>query len=316
MRDNYVIGIDAGGTKVAYGLFRSGGKLMDRFEHPTDIEAEGPAFCNSLISAIDNMLQKNNLTRSNLNGIGICMPSFIHFDEGRVFMTSAMTNIKDFLMRDYLQQRLEVPIVLDNDGNVAALAEHRHGSGRGSKHMIYMATSTGIGSGIIINGELFRGSYGWAGESGHMLATPDEGLMCGCQNQGCYMSYASGRYIPKFVESRLAQGADSVLEKHEKINCEHILAAYKQNDALAIETVERMAHYLSVCVFNVYQLLNINLFVFGGGLVNYGDCLFDRVRREFDRYNHIPQKVEFKFAELEKDFGIVGAAELIEPIEY
>ena len=78
-------------------------------------------------------------------------------------------------MRDYLQERLNVPVVLDNDSNVAALAEHRYGAGRGRRHMIYMATSTGIGSGLILNGELFRGSYGWAGESGHMLITPRRG---------------------------------------------------------------------------------------------------------------------------------------------
>ena len=80
-----------------------------------------------------------------------------------------MVNIKDFYMKDYITSRLHVPVVLDNDSNVAALAEWRHGAGRGSRHMVYMASSTGIGSGIIINGQLFRGSYGWAGESGHMI---------------------------------------------------------------------------------------------------------------------------------------------------
>lgn len=231
-------------------------------------------------------------------------------------MTSAMTNIKDFLLRDYMQKRLNVKVVIDNDSNVAALAEHRHGAGQGSNHMVYMATSTGIGSGIIINKQLFRGSYGWAGESGHMICMPDEGIMCGCQNKGCYMSYASGRYIPKYVQERLNQGEKSILSKYEKINCRHILSAYRAGDTLAKETVERMAHYLAVCIFNVYQLLNINLFVFGGGLVNFGDDLFSKVKKKFEEYNHIPQKVEFKFAKLTKDFGIVGAAELIKPIIY
>ena len=316
MQDKYVIGIDAGGTKVAYGLFKSGGKLVDRFEHPTDIEANGPEFCDGLIASINGMLQKNDLELENINGVGVCMPSFILFDEGRIYMTSAMTNIKDFLMRDYLEQRLHLSVVLDNDCNVAALAEYRHGAGRGRKHMVYMSASTGIGSGLIINGELFRGSYGWAGEAGHMIATPDEGIMCGCRNQGCYMSYASGRYVPKHVEMRLKEGAKSILAEYDNINCKHILDAYRANDALAIEAVKQMAHYLAVCLFNVYQLLNIDLFVFGGGLVNYGDDLFAKVRQEFDRYNHIPQEVNFKFAELDKDFGIVGAAELIESIEY
>lgn len=307
----YVIGIDAGGTKVAYGLFESGGKLIDRFQHSTDIHADGPMFSDGLITSINHMLEKNGLDHSYLDGIGVCMPSFIHFDKGKICMTSAMVNIQDFYMKDYLQQRLNVPVVLDNDSNVAALAEWRHGAGCGSKHMVYMASSTGIGSGIVINGQLFRGSYGWAGESGHMIATPDEGILCGCKNKGCFMSYASGRYAPKYVEKRLEEGAVSELSEHEVLNCKHILNAYENSDRLAIETVERMARYFAVCVFNIYQLLNINLFVFGGGLLNFGDRLFSRIRTEFDRYNHIPYPVEFRFAELGDDFGIIGAAELI-----
>ena len=307
----YVIGIDAGGTKVAYGLFECGGKLVDRYQHPTEILADGPAFSDTLIESIEYILDNNKLKHSDLNGIGIYMPSFIYFEQGKICITSAMVNIQDFYMKDYITSRLHVPVVLDNDCNVAALAEWRHGAGRGSRHMIYMASSTGIGSGIIINGQLFRGSYGWAGESGHMIATPDEGIDCGCGNKGCFMSYASGRYIPKFVEKRLAEGTKSELCEYDDVCGEHILKAYGNNDSLAIETVERMAHYFAVCIFNIYQMLNINLFVFGGGLINFGDILFSRIRNEFDSYNHIPYPVEFKFAELGSDFGIIGAAELI-----
>ncbi len=316
MSNKFVFGIDAGGTKVAYGLFKSGGKLIDRFVHASDISADGPAFCDTVIDSIHQMLEKNNISMTDVEGVGFCMPSFIFFEEGKVCITSALPKIKDFLMRDYLEERLHVPVVLDNDCNVAALAEHRHGAGRDRDTMVYIAASTGIGSGIIINKQLFRGSYGWAGECGHMIATPGEGIMCGCQNQGCYMSYASGRYIPIYVAERLNEGVESELSQYDKINCRHILTACKNGDALALEAIERMAHYWAVCLFNVYQMLNINLFVLGGGLVNFGDILFSRVKEKFDSYNHIPYPVEFRFAELTEDFGIVGAAELIAPIIY
>lgn len=311
MKREFVIGIDAGGTKTAYGLFDSNKKLIDRLQYPTDIAADGPAFSDSIVKTVQELLNRNELDFTELKGIGICMPSFILFDEGYICMTSAMTNIKEFAMRDYLSQRLPVRIELDNDSNAAALAEYRHGAGRGSRHMIYVSASTGLGSGIIIDGKVFRGSYGWAGECGHMLATPDEGVLCGCENKGCYMSYASGRYIPKHVEKRMEEGTPSVMAACDGVDCTNILKAYKENDPLAIEAVEQMAHYTAVCIFNVYQMLNINLFVFGGGLVNFGDALFGRIRKEFDRYNHVNKPVYFKFAELEKDFGIIGAAELI-----
>ena len=309
----YRMGIDAGGTKVAYGLFDESGSLIDRFQHPTPIEADGPAFCDLLIDSVSKMLSGNKIAVSELQGIGICMPSFILFDEGYVCMTSAMVNIRDFAMRDYLQARLHTPIVLDNDSNAAALAEHRYGAGKGSRHMVYVATSTGIGSGLILNGELFRGSYGWAGECGHMLITPDAGEDCGCRNSGCFMSWASGRYIPKHIR-RMAQERETCMELSDSLDCVELYRACQAGDALALDVLRQTAHYLAVCVFNIYQLLNVNLFVFGGGLVNFGPMLFDLVREEFDRYNHIPQPVEFRFAALKQDFGIIGAAELVRGI--
>lgn len=306
----YRLGIDAGGTKVAYGLFDESNTLFDRYQHPTPIEADGPAFSDLLIKGVNTLITRNSLRREDIQGVGICMPSFILYDDGYVLMTSAMVNIRDFAMREYLEKRLELPVILDNDSNVAALAEYRYGAGRGSKHMIYMATSTGIGSGLILNGQLFRGSYGWAGESGHMLITPDEGLECGCRNQGCFMSWASGRYMPQQAR-RLAKGRTTLLNLGPELDGVELNRACQAGDRLAMEVLDQTAHYIGVCAFNIYQLLNVNLFVFGGGLTNFGDLLFSRVRREFDHYNHLPQKVDFRFAELKQDFGIIGAAELV-----
>lgn len=306
----YRIGIDAGGTKVAYGLFDEQNKLLDRFQHPTPIEADGPAFSNLVIENVEKLLEKNSKTIEELQGIGICMPSFILFDQGYVCMTSAMVNIRDFPMRDYLTQRMQVPIVLDNDSNVAALAEYRFGAGQGSRHMVYMATSTGIGSGLILNGQLFRGSYGWAGESGHMLITPDEGLLCGCRNQGCFMSWAAGRYIPQHIRQQ-AEGRHTSMDMSSGLDCVELCRSCQEGDPLALEILNQMAHYIALCIFNIYQLLNVNLFVFGGGMVNFGSLLYDRIRAKFDHYNHIPQSVEFRFAKLRENMGIIGAAELV-----
>lgn len=306
----YRLGIDAGGTKVAYGLFDDDNALIDRWQQPSPIDADGPAFADLLVEGIDALLSRNRLTQRDVRGAGICMPSFILYDEGYVLMTSALVNVRDFAMRDYLEARLDMPFALDNDSNAAALAEHRYGAGRGSKHMVYMAASTGLGSGLILNGELFRGSYGWAGESGHMLITPDEGLECGCRNRGCFMSWSSGRFIPQHIR-RLAAGRETAMDLNAALDGAALNQACQAGDPLALKVLDQMAHYIGLCVFNIYQLLNVNLYVFGGGLTHFGDALFGRVRREFDRYNHLPQKVEFKFAELKQDFGIIGAAELV-----
>ena len=226
MEKKYIFGIDAGGTKVAYGLFDRAGELLDRYQHPTDIEADGPAFSDRVIATIKEILEKNHASLEEVYGIGICMPSYIRFETGYIHMTSAMVNIQDFGMRDYMEERLGVKVILDNDSNVAALAEHRRGAGRDCKDMVYMAVSTGIGSGIIINRDVFRGSYGWAGESGHMLDTPDAGIMCGCGNYGCFMSQISGRNLPKRLAIRMLKGKESLLSQAEELNGEEIGRAH------------------------------------------------------------------------------------------
>jgi len=255
-------------------------------------------------------MEKNGLTFDALEGIGIGMPSFIKCDTGYVFMTSAMPRIKDFAMRDYLEARLPTRIVLDNDANTAALAEYRHGAGRGTRHMVYIVVGTGLGSGIIIDGKVFSGSYGAAGECGHMLATPNEGLLCGCGNKGCFMSYITGRLLPEHVKLGLEGGISGVLTS-KTANGKKLIEAYKKGDLLAQKLMEQIAHYLAWCLFNIYQLLNIDTFVFGGGYTGMGDILFDRVREEFDKLNHIPFPVHFKMAELKEDIGIIGAAEYV-----
>ena len=124
------------------------------------------------------------------------------------------------------------------------------------------------------------------------------------------MSYASGLFIPMHVKSRLDEGAKSILTA-EEADGSSLQKALDDGDPLAIEIIEMMAHYIAVCLFNIYRMLNINTFVFGGGLINFGEALFSRVRGEFDRYNHIPLPVHFRMAELKNDIGIIGAAEVV-----
>ena len=206
-------------------------------------------------------------------------------------------------------------VILDNDTHVAALAEHKKGAGRGFQHMVYCAVSTGIASGIIINNQLFRGRYGWAGETGHMLITPGKGIECGCRNKGCFMSYCSGSMIVKHIRNRIAAGEQTLMTElagsPEQITAVHIQQAFDRGDSMAKWAVEQMAQYLAVWLYNLYQVLNINCFVFGGGLVHFGDRLFPRIRELFDQYNGNDLPVYFKFAELGDNFGIIGAAELL-----
>ncbi|MDR0497481.1 MAG: ROK family protein, partial [Treponema sp.] len=236
-----------------------------------------------------------------------------------------LTKICDFPARDYLMEKLRgIHIIIDNDAHAAAIAEHRHGAGRGFNNMLYCPVGTGISSGIIINGSIFRGSYGWAGESGHMILTPDEGVMCGCRNQGCFMSWTSGSMIIRHIEKWILAGEKSIITGiagNEKLNCNHLSLAYNRGDLLARRAIAQMVKYLGVWTYNLYVTLNINCFVFGGGLIKMfrefekGVSLLDAMKEVFDKYNKNSMPVYFKEAELSNslgdDFGMIGAAELV-----
>lgn len=313
---SYSIGVDIGGTKTAYGLFDESGEMIARRQHPSDSTLDNEAFFTVVAQNIQALCAENSVPTTALRGVGVGMPSFIRFDEGRILKTVNLTNLKDFAARDFLQSLLKVPVVLDNDTHVAALAEHRLGAGRGLKNMIYCAVSTGIASGMIINGELFRGSYGWAGETGHMLLTPGEGELCGCGHRGCFMSYTSGSMIVKHIQTRIRSGESTLMTElagdSEHINAHHLLEACKRGDPMANWALDQMADKLAVWLYNLYETLNINVYVFGGGLVNFGDLLFGKIRARFDELNREGYPVEFRFAQLKNDFGIIGAHLLID----
>jgi len=328
--EQYTIGVDIGGTKVAYGLLDGRKQIVQRKSHPSNAACSPEEFFDGIIANIRGLMADNHLEKEKLRGVGIGMPSFILFEEGRIVKTVNLTNIHDFPARAYLMERLGgTRVIIDNDAHVAAIAEHRYGAGRGFDNMLYCPVSTGISSAIIINGGIFRGRYGWAGESGHMIVSPDDGVECGCGNRGCFMSWCSGSMIVKHIQKWIDAGEKSCisgLAGNEELDCRHLVMAYNSGDALACRAITQMVKYLGVWTFNLYVTLNINCFVFGGGLikmfrdlkdggVNSGGLLA-AMKEVFDAYNKNSMPVYFKEAELSDgmsgdDFGIIGAAELL-----
>ena len=312
----YAIGIDVGGTKTAYGVFNEDRYLIKSFQQPSSPELSAEDFFDNITTTINGLCEGQNISSNELYGVGIGMPSFINFEEGFIIKTVNLTNIKNFPAKNYLERKLgNVKVVLDNDSHTGALAEHRQGAGRGFHNMLYCPVSTGISSGMIIDGKLFHGSYGWSGESGHMIVTPGEGIECGCGNIGCLMSWCSGSMISKHVQNWIKDGQETIItslvDTPEEITTIHIGEAFHQNDAMAIRAVEQMVKYLAVWTFNLYVTLNINCFVFGGGLLKMKISLLERVRKVFDDYNRNDMPVYFKTAELGDEMGVIGAAELL-----
>jgi len=311
----FAVGVDVGGTKIAYGLVDENRAVVASRSHPSDTSLECGPFFDRIAAEVDALLGQAK-SEGEVAGIGVGMPSFIHYEKGYIVKTSALLKIKDFPARDYLAQKTGRRIFLDNDARAAALAEHRLGAGRGFDNMLFCPVSTGISSAMLINGTPFRGSYGWAGETGHMVATPGEGIECGCGNRGCYMSWCSGGMIVKHIRAWIAAGEKTAMLEMaagdpEKIDSIVLEKAYDAGDALAARAFNQMVKWFGVWFYNLYVSFNINCFVLGGGLVNMGDKFLKPIRKEFDKYNKDDFPVYFKTAECKKDAGILGAAEFV-----
>ncbi len=314
----YVIGVDMGGTKTAYGLFDEDHQVVARFEQPTLITGTCKEIAQAVLDGLYPLLQTRGLGLADLAGVGLAFPSYIDYERGHILCTTNVCNLKDFAARTFFEEQLGVRVVLDNDCNAAALAEHRLGAGRGTRHMLYCAVSTGIANGIIINHQLFRGSYGAAGETGHMIITPNAGVSCGCGHRGCFMSHTSGSMIVRHIQQWIEAGEKSIMldmagGDPAAIDGKILQWAAEVEDPLAMRAVEQMGMYLGLWTYNLYQAFNINCYVFGGGLVKMGGLLFDRIRAHFDRLNvsQAGLPVDFRFSELGRDVGIIGAEQLL-----
>ena len=312
----YSIGIDVGGTKTAYGLFDGQKNLVRGLNHPSDPEYTPEEFFGKIAANIRDLMSACGVAEEDLLGVCLAMPSFILYDEGYIIKTSNLVKIKEFPARAWLTEKLGgIKVVLDNDARAAGMAEYRYGAGKGFDKMFFCPLSTGISSSLIINGQPFRGSYGWAGESGHAIATPGEGLECGCGNRGCYMSWCSGSMIVQHIKNWIAAGEKTIMTElagsPEKIDSIILEKAFDKGDAMAAKALNQMTRWLGVWFFNLYVTFNVNCFVVGGGLVNMGDKLLAPIRRVFDEYNHDIRPVYFKTAECGDKCGILGAAELV-----
>lgn len=316
---DYYIGIDIGGTKIAYGFFDKEKQLLMKKKTPSDDQKSGEEFFEPVLEVIHEYIREAESRGGKIGGIGIGITGFVDFEKGALTRTASLPKLNHFAVVDYLKSQIgqDIRIVMDNDCHCGALAEYRQGAGKGYRNMLYCPVSTGISTGIIIDGKLFRGSNGASGESGHMLtAVPEDIRMrCSCGNEGCFNSLGSGKAITNYVKRWIEEGATSILPELaggiEHITARHINEAYEKGDAVAHRAVEQMAHYLAIWIFNVYMLLNVDCIVFSGGLLAMGDKLFGRIEEEFEQYHTNGFPVRFYKTELGSDSGLIGALELL-----
>ena len=313
----YAIGIDVGGTNIKVGLFDREMNLVKKIQTLTDKELEADLMMDLLASLVRQLMAESNLTPDDVRGVGAAFPSFIDYENGYVVETSNILSLNDLPARDMLAERLGLPVFLENDANAAAIAEHQLGAGRGQDHMIYVTISTGIGGALILNGKLYHGMHGMAGEVGHMFISDSTGYPCSCGVTGCVESIASGKHMARYASDRLKEGVESRILDHAgtmaDIDMVAVSRAMASGDSLAIEVVNRGAEYLGRMFHSLNMIFDINVFVFGGGVVKLGKKFIDRIVASYRHYSLMDQKYPAKFlpTELVFDAGLIGAALLV-----
>lgn len=314
---NYVIGIDVGGTNIKLGLFDNAMQLRAEQKYLTAKDASAVELIGFLSQKVDSLLNEAGLAREDVRGIGAAFPSSVDYKRGVTLESSNIVSLNEQPVREMLRERLQLPVFVDNDGNVAALAEHKYGAGRGYDNLIYATLATGIGGGLILNGQLYRGMHGMAGEIGHMFVSDSTGYPCGCGVIGCVQSISSGMYMARYAMDRIKEGEESrILDYAGTLSGIDMVAvgrALQMNDPLALEVVNRGAEYLGRMFHSLNQIFDINIFVYGGGITKLGHRFTDRMIASYRHHSLIDQKYPAKFlaAELGERAEVIGAALLV-----
>lgn len=308
---NYAFGVDVGGTTVKLGLFDASGRELDKWEIPTVKDNEGTAILPDVAKSILKKMKEKGISEADLAGIGIGVPGAVD-DEGTLIGGAVNIGWKPFNIPKELNAYINVPVKAANDANVAAFGEMWQGGGKGYSNMVAVTLGTGVGGGIIVNGNIVTGATGAAGEIGHIHMEDNETEECGCKNKGCLEQYASATGIVRLARRRLAEDdVPSVLREGE-LSAKAVFDAVKAGDQVAIEIAERFGRYLGKGLALVGNVVNPEVFVIGGGVSKAGEILLSFVMPELQKYAFPPCRgVKLALAKLGNDAGIYGAAGLI-----
>lgn len=304
MKD-YFIGLDLGGTNIRAAAITKEGEILHRVKIPTEVPLGRERVITNILNVINTIRQE--LKTFKLSAIGMGIPGIIFFDKGIVARSPNFPDWIDFNLRERLSKDFDVPFYIDNDANLAAAGEGWIGAGRNYNSFCMLTLGTGVGGGIVLNKNIWRGEYGMAGELGHITIYPD-GHPCPCGNRGCLEQYASATGIVRMAKEEFGVRSSELGEKN--ITSDIIFQLAKEGDIFAIEIFQKMGRILGIGIADLVNILNIELFVLGGGVADSWDYFIDSAIDEIKKrtYRITGERVKVVKAELGDDAGIFGAA--------
>ena len=269
--------IDLGGTSLRAAVVDANGGIAGFVTGATEASRGPDAVIDRIVTALHDSLARASVDIAELAAVGIGAPGPLDWQTGVIHEAPNLPGWREVPLVDRVAEAVGLPTFLENDANAAALAERQYGVGQGALNMLYVTVSTGVGGGLILDGQLWHGAYGSAGEFGHMTVDFD-GPLCDCGNRGCVEALAAGPDIAAWVGQQIAAGHASVLHGQADLTGRDVVEAAQQGDALAVSALARAGQAVGFGVINVAHLVNLDMVVIGGGIANAGALLFDPLR--------------------------------------
>jgi len=317
MKKKYVIGVDVGGTNVKVGIIDLKGRIRKKRMFSTGNFSSRRGLINALVEDIRTVLGESGIEKKEVLGIGVGTPGLIDSRRGIIHYLVNIKGFEEVPLKKILEKRLRIPTFLDNDVNIMCLGELHYGNGSGGKNIVCVTLGTGVGGGIAIAGDLYRGSSFSAGEIGHITIN-EKGPYCNCGNRGCLEAYVGNSYIAKDAVRRLRKDKKSLIRRlvkgdFSKITPRIISEAAGKGDALAKKILIDTGERIGVGLANVINILNPEKVIIGGGVAEAGRILFDSIRASVDRRAmNVPAKAaKIIKARLGRDAGLIGAVALV-----
>jgi glucokinase len=300
------VAVDIGGTHIRVAVYEPDSLTPIAHERTRSLATE-PGVYGRLEQAIQAVWPKEGAS-----AIGIASPGPLDPHTGTILATPNIPEWKNFPVAPKLSQHFGVPVHLDNDANMAGLAEWQYGAGKGHEDLVYLTISTGIGGGVISSGCLLQGFHGMGAELGHMIVDSD-GPPCGCGKRGHVESFCSGPSIARYFNEQIKAGQTSSLQAESNPSAAQIADAARAGDALAIASFARAGHYLGIAVANYLAIFDPSIVIFGGGVSQVGDLLFkpfEKSLKEHTFHPHYLDNLVITRAALGDDAGLLGALAL------
>ncbi|HEO1900395.1 TPA: ROK family glucokinase [Streptococcus agalactiae] len=312
-----LLGIDLGGTTIKFGILTLEGEVQGKWAIETNTLENGRHIVSDIVESLKHRLSLYGLTKDDFLGIGMGSPGAV--DRTSKTVTGAFNlNWADTQeVGSVIEKEVGIPFFIDNDANVAALGERWVGAGANNPDVVFVTLGTGVGGGVIADGNLIHGVAGAGGEIGHMIVDPENGFTCTCGNKGCLETVASATGVVRVARQLAEQyeGSSAIkaaIDNGDTVTSKDIFIAAEDGDKFANSVVERVSRYLGLAAANISNILNPDSVVIGGGVSAAGEFLRSRVEKYFVTFAfpQVKKSTKIKIAELGNDAGIIGAASL------